>query len=225
MAKKKKNANYVTEKNVQKQKEKEIEQQQKKRRETVKIVLLCVLAVVVLVGAVLGIGAACGMFDYYPEATGHAYVEIEGYGTLHIELYGNDAPKTVAHFEKLVKEGYYDGKTVYQLLDGMLYCGGQNTPGYGTVDGEFAENGVENKVSHKRGTLSYARDEDYNSANGRFFIVTEKNTELDGSYAAFGRIGDGMDIIDRIVKDAQADANGYLTNPPLITSVTVHEAH
>lgn len=229
MGTKKKNSNYVTEKTMQKKKEKELERLEQKRRRTLKLVSIYTLCVLLLVGAFLLIGAAFGMFDYYPEATAHASVVIEYKGeeyTVHMELYGEDAPQSVAQFKKLVEAGYYDGKVMYQFADGLLYCGGQTTPGYGSVAGEFSENGIENKISHKRGVISMTRGEDCDSADGRFFIVTQKRTDLDGSYAAFGSIIDGgMGVIEKICDDLLVDENGYVTNVPIITSISIHDAH
>lgn len=229
MSKKKKNSNYATEKNAQKAIEKQQLDRQKKRRKTLKTALICVLCVLLVAGAILGIGAAFGMFDYYPEATAHAAITIEYEGeeyTLHMELYGEDAPLSVAHFKKLVEDDYYVDKAVYCLLNDQLCFGPQTVNEYyGTVDGEFSLNGKENKVSHKRGTVSMMRGDDYNSARGNFFILTENHKELDGSYAAFGSVTDGMDTLDAILKDIRVDENGYITNPPIITEISLHEAH
>ncbi len=230
MSKKKKNSNYVTEKNTQKTIEKQQLLQHKKRWQALRTVLICTLCVLLAVGAILGIGAAFGMFDYYPEATAHASITIEYEGeeyTLHMELYGKDAPLSVAHFKKLAEDDYYLDKAVYCLFGDQLYFGPQTVNEYyGTVDGEFSLNGKENKISHKRGTISMARGDDYNSAHGNFFILTENHKELDGSYAAFGSVIDGgMDTLDTILKDIRVDNNGYITNPPIITSISLHEAH
>ena len=120
------------------------------------------------------------------------------------ELYPEIAPETVANFEKLVNEGFYDGLTFHRVIPGFMIQGGcplgngTGGPGYG-IKGEFSANGFENNLKHDRGVLSMARAMDPNSAGSQFFIMVEKAPHLDGSYAAFGRIIEGMEAADTIV--------------------------
>ena len=159
----------------------------------------------------------------------HVELEVQNYGTITMELDASAAPKTVENFLKLAESGFYDGLTFHRIIDGFMIQGGDpRGDGTGgsdeTVVGEFAENGVENPISHVRGTVSMARSSDKNSASSQFFIVQTDSTYLDGQYAAFGHVTDGMDIVDAICKNTRTtDRNGTVApeNQPVITSVRV----
>ena len=146
-----------------------------------------------------------------------------------ITLYANDAPITCENFEKLVKEKFYDGLTFHRIIDGFMIQGGDpEGTGRGgsdeTIKGEFSENGVKNDISHERGVISMARSSDPDSASSQFFIVQSDSTYLDGQYAAFGHVTEGMDIVDQICKDAKpTDNNGTISadEQPVMTSVTI----
>ena len=131
-------------------------------------------------------------------------IEMENGDVMKGELYPEIAPETVANFEKLVNEGFYDGLTFHRVIPGFMIQGGcplgngTGGPGYG-IKGEFSANGFENNLKHDRGVLSMARAMDPNSAGSQFFIMVEKAPHLDGSYAAFGRIIEGMEAADTIV--------------------------
>ncbi|MBR2929901.1 MAG: peptidylprolyl isomerase [Clostridia bacterium] len=228
MAKKKKNANYVTEKTESAKLEREATEKKEHSKKTVKTVLILFLVAVLIVGLVIGLGFALGLFDYYPEATYHLSMVVEDYGAVHIELYGNDAPKTVEAFTKLCEDGYFDGKSLHTFLDGLLYCGSLDADGgKNGIKGEFSDNGVTNKISHKKGIISLAHGEGADSGYGQFFIVTEDSPELDGKYAAFAMITDGMDIIEKIIEDADMDENGLISIPTraYIESISGHAHH
>ncbi len=228
MAKKKKNSNYVTEKTEAAKAQRIRDEKKKKTKKILKACLFTFAALAVIAGIILGIGFAFGLFEYTPEATYDAMIEIQGYGSVHVELYGKEAPITVQNFINRANSGYYNGKTFHTLANDLIYGGSldaeSNTLG---IKGEFSDNGVENKISHVRGTLSMARGEGNNSAYGQFFIVRKNSRELDGKYAAFGRITDGMDIIDKIFKDVELDASGKIIGdtPVVITRITTHESH
>ena len=122
---------------------------------------------------------------------------------IEIELVEKNAPKTVANFEKLVKEGFYDGLTFHRIIPGFMIQGGdpQGTGMGGAKDnivGEFKLNGVENNLKHTRGVSSMARSQDRNPASSQFFIMHADAPHLDGSYAAFGKVVSGMEEVDRI---------------------------
>ena len=161
------------------------------------------------------------------EATAYVQIDIENYGTIVAELYGDVAPITVENFLKLVNEGFYDGLTFHRIISGFMIQGGDplgnGTGGSGeTIKGEFAANGVENNISHTRGTLSMARTNDPNSATSQFFIMHEAAPHLDGGYAAFGRVISGIEVVDAICDATPVtDNNGSVAaeNQPVITSI------
>ena len=131
-------------------------------------------------------------------------IEMENGDVMKGELYPEIAPITVANFEKLVGEGFYDGLTFHRVIPDFMIQGGcplgngTGGPGY-TIKGEFEANGVQNDLKHTRGVMSMARAMDPNSAGSQFFIMVAKAPHLDGQYAAFGKITEGMDAADRIV--------------------------
>ncbi len=160
-----------------------------------------------------------------------AVIDIADYGAITLELDGDSAPLTVANFVKLAKDGFYDGLTFHRIMDGFMMQGGDpNGNGTGgsdeTIPGEFSANGCDNPISHTRGTISMARAQDPNSASSQFFICQADSTFLDGSYAAFGHVTDGMDVVDAICADAQpTDDNGTIPPEaqPVINSVTIQD--
>ena len=160
-----------------------------------------------------------------------AVIDIADYGAITLELDGDSAPLTVANFVKLAKDGFYDGLTFHRIMDGFMMQGGDpNGNGTGgsdeTIPGEFSANGCDNPISHTRGTISMARASDPNSASSQFFICQADSTFLDGSYAAFGRVTEGMDVVDAICADAQpTDDNGTIPPEaqPVINSVTIQD--
>lgn len=179
--------------------------------------------------------AGCGGADSKDDATEsktyYADIVVEGYGTITVELDGAAAPITVENFVKLAKEGFYDGLTFHRIMEGFMMQGGDpngnGTGGSGTtIKGEFSENGVQNDLSHTRGAISMARSNKMDSASSQFFIVHQDSTFLDGSYAAFGYVTEGMDVVDAICEAAQpTDGNGTIpaANQPVITSITIRE--
>lgn len=215
-----------------------------------------IIGIVLLVGIIifLGIGYANGLIFKKPNPV--VTMEIADFGTVKIELYPEYAPNTVANFVKLINEGYYDGLTFHRTIPGFMAQGGNKT-GEGAVDycipGEFIANGYrKNTLRHEKGVISMARgdyssmsaeltEEGYNSAETQFFIMDADNSHLDSRYAAFGKVIEGMDIIEKIAnveviyrsenlaEDATApvDENGseipsdQPINPPVITKMTV----
>lgn len=130
-------------------------------------------------------------------------IEMENGGIIEIELSPEAAPKTVANFEKLVKEGFYDGLIFHRVIAGFMIQGGDpEGTGMGgakeKIVGEFAINGHKNPISHKRGVISMARAQNPNSASSQFFICHADSTFLDGQYAAFGHVVSGMEVVDEI---------------------------
>lgn len=159
----------------------------------------------------------------------HVEIKIEKYGTIKLELDVDTAPISVTNFVKLAEEGFYDGLTFHRIIDGFMIQGGDpNGDGTGgsdeTIKGEFSENGVENNISHVRGVISMARSMDNDSASSQFFIVHKDSLFLDGKYAGFGKVTDGMDIVDKICKDVKvedADGTTLPENQPVIDTVKV----
>ena len=158
-------------------------------------------------------------------------MEIEDYGTIKIELYPEYAPNTVANFVSLIENGFYDGLTFHRLVPGFVLQGGDpdgdgtGGPGY-TIDGEFKANGyTKNTLSHDKGVISMARSMDYDSAGSQFFIVLDDSAKssLDGMYAGFGRVTEGMEILEEIEANEKIadDATGALDENITITKVTV----
>lgn len=156
-------------------------------------------------------------------------INIKDYGTIKAELNPEQAPITVENFISLAEEGFYDGLTFHRIMDGFMMQGGDplgNGTGGSeeTIKGEFSQNGVNNTISHKKGTLSMARSQAPDSASSQFFIVDEDSTFLDGQYAAFGHVTDGLEIVDKICSEAKViDDNGTVLpeNQPIIESIKV----
>lgn len=169
--------------------------------------------------------------DLENQETMQAEIKVKDYGTIMVDLYPEIAPITVENFVKLAEDGFYDGLTFHRVIKGFMIQGGDpkgdSTGGAEeTIKGEFSKNGVENPLSHKRGVISMARSQMPDSASSQFFIVHEDSPHLDGEYAAFGYVTEGMDVVDKICEEATGqDQNGMLPkeNQPVIESITVKE--
>lgn len=156
-------------------------------------------------------------------------IVIENYGSIKIELDADNAPITVTNFIKLVNEKFYDGLTFHRIIDGFMIQGG-DPKGNGTggsdtnIKGEFLNNKIYNKLVHIRGAISMARSDDYNSASSQFFIMQETDPRLDGDYAVFGYVKEGIEIVDKICNDTIVeDDNGTVLkeNQPIIKTIRV----
>lgn len=167
----------------------------------------------------------------YASGTHHATIEVEGYGTIKLELDADVAPVTVANFAKLADEGFYNGLTFHRIISGFMVQGGDPN-GNGTggssekIVGEFSENGRPNSISHVRGTISMARSQAYNSASSQFFIMQADTPSLDGQYAAFGHVTEGMDVVDAMCEAAHpTDSNGTIAaaDQPRISSISMDD--
>ena len=152
-------------------------------------------------------------------------IEMEKGGIIDLELDYTAAPKTAANFEKLAKEGFYNGLIFHRVIEGFMIQGGDPTgTGMGgskeKIVGEFAINGYNNPLSHERGVISMARSQNPNSASSQFFIVHEDSTFLDGQYAAFGKVVAGMETVDAIA-ETPTDYSDRPYEEQKIKSVTV----
>lgn len=159
----------------------------------------------------------------------HVDIYIKDMGVISVELDADSAPITVTNFIKLAEEGFYDGLTFHRIREGFMMQGG-DPKGDGTggsansIKGEFASNGVENPLSHTRGAISMARSSMPNSARSQFFIVHEDSTFLDGEYAAFGYVTEGMDIVDDICENTTGQDESDVVpveNRPVIEKIEV----
>jgi len=161
----------------------------------------------------------------------YAEIDIKDYGVIKVELDADSAPETVSNFVKLVNEGFYDGLTFHRIIEGFMMQGGDplgnGTGGSDeTIKGEFSENGVRNDISHERGTLSMARSADPDSGSSQFFIVHQDSTYLDGQYAGFGKVLEGMEVVDKICSEVPVkDDNGTVDveYQPVIVSIKMIE--
>ncbi len=160
------------------------------------------LASLMLVSAMLAF-TSCG--EEPATYSDYVAIEVKDYGTIIIELYKTMAPGTVYNFQKLVSQGFYDGLTFHRVVEGFMIQGGDpkgnGSGGSGTtIYGEMMSNGFkQNTLKHTRGVVSMARSSSgYNTASSQFFIMTETNVNLDGEYAAFGKVVEGMDVVDAI---------------------------
>lgn len=154
-------------------------------------------------------------------------IDVKDYGVIKATLDADAAPITVTNFVNLVKEGFYDGLTFHRIMKGFMIQGGDpsgNSTGGSdkNIKGEFSANGVENSISHKRGVMSMARSNDYDSASSQFFIMHEDAPYLDGQYAAFGNVTEGMEVVDAICDNVKVEDDNGTTlseNQPVINSI------
>lgn len=192
---------------------------------------ICIIMAVCLLTSLTGCGdepqeAPAEAVSSEPEI---AVITVKDYGTIEVELDSLAAPVTVENFVNLVNEGFYDGLTFHRIISGFMIQGGDPL-GNGTggsdkeIKGEFSQNGVDNPISHTRGTISMARAMDPDSASSQFFIVHKDSKFLDGAYAGFGTVISGMEVVDAICEDVSVeDDNGTVAaeNQPVIESVVM----
>lgn len=152
-------------------------------------------------------------------------ITMENGKQIKLELYPDKAPLTVENFEKLVKDGFYDGLCFHRVISGFMIQGGcpegcgTSGPGY-SIKGEFSANGVANPIKHVRGVISMARSARPDSAGSQFFIMHEDAPYLDGQYAAFGKVIQGMDIVDEIAS-SETNADDRPLSPQIMQKVTI----
>ena len=182
-----------------------------------------IVAAVVLIGVIVGI-VACNAKNDGPL---YAEMDIAGYGKIIIELDPSEAPITVKNFVDLVEDGFYDGLTIFRAQEGFVIQGGKDdTAKLTPIKGEFSDNGVKNNISHTRGVISMARTNDPNSATSQFFITLSDSAKysLDGLYAGFGKVIEGMDVVDAIAEglfDHAVDSMGFVSDANAITITSI----
>jgi peptidyl-prolyl cis-trans isomerase B (cyclophilin B) len=147
-------------------------------------------------------------------------IEVEGFGTMVLELYYDKAPNTVQNFVVLAQEGYFDGSTFHRIIENFMIQGGKGASGVCPIEGEFTENGFTNDLAHARGVISMARTADPNSATSQFFIVHQTSSHLNGKYAAFGMLISGFEVLDAIAA-VPTDRNDAPLSTVKITRLTV----
>lgn len=158
-----------------------------------------------------------------------AIITIKDFGEVKVELYGDIAPVTVANFVKLVNKGFYNGLTFHRVIEDYMIQGGDpNGDGSGNsatrIYGEFKNNGFENNLKHEKGVISMARSRDYNGASCQFFIMLGDEPRLDGDYAAFGKVIEGMDVIEAVAKSVETVGyNGEINEDeqPIIEKIEI----
>lgn len=214
MAKQKKNSNYQTEKNLAEKARQEEEKLKKEQTKKIKDIAIVSGVTAAIVGLVLTILIVAGVFKYHPEVTAHAEMEIDEYGSFHIELYGKDAPDAVEKFLECADKMQFDNKQLHTLKDGMLY-GGAETLTNGSENSK-------NKVALEKGVICVK----YSETACQFYIITEKNAKPQDGFIAIGKIDD-LAVLDKILAAVETDGNGKITSEtaPLIISVSDHEAH
>ena len=188
-----------------------------------------ILAVLLALTAVLFAFTACGG-NPAADLGDIVYVEIdmEDGGYIKLELYPNIAPVTVANFVELCNENFYDGIIFHRVISGFMIQGGDPTgTGMGgseeSIKGEFSSNGWNNTLSHERGVISMARTNEPNSASSQCFIMHQTSTYLDGNYAAFGRVIEGMETVDAIASVATDSNDKPLANQTIKTIRVISE--
>ena len=190
------------------------------------------VSMAVLLGACGGDTAGGGQGEDEPEEIQYRHVEIaiKDYGTIKVELNATEAPITVENFIALAEDGFYDGLTFHRIIEGFMIQGGDpNGNGSGgsgeNIKGEFSANGVDNSLSHTRGAISMARAKSNDSASSQFFIVHQDSVHLDGQYACFGYVTEGIEVVDAICEEVPVipDQDGLVLkeNQPVIESIKV----
>jgi peptidyl-prolyl cis-trans isomerase B (cyclophilin B) len=198
------------------------------KKQSVKLIVLLAAAMLLLLS---GCKKEAKQDPDSPYLSGLHHVElvIRDYGTISLELDADTAPISVTNFINLAKDGFYDGLTFHRIIEGFMMQGGGvdeegNPRQASSIKGEFSLNGVKNDIKHERGVISMARANDYNSGSAQFFIVHKTSPHLDGAYAAFGHVTEGIEIVDEICENTPVvDGNGSVAPRyrPVIETIRV----
>ena len=220
MSKKKKKSNK---KNPQQQQKKK--KTHKKQNYTTIYIFTALILLVALITGIVWYVQNKDLLD--KDKIYYADIEIKDYGKITVQLDQHSAPISAANFVKLAQEGFYNGTTFHRIIEGFMMQGGapkEGEPEAKNIKGEFSENGIQNPLKHTRGVISMARAEDMNSANSQFFIMHETSSHLDGKYAAFGWVTEGMDVVDAVCTESEpTDGNGSIAKlkQPVIISINI----
>ena len=163
-----------------------------------------------------------------PDSIYYADIVIENYGTVTVKLDQSAAPVTVENFVNLARQGFYNGLTFHRIIKGFMMQGGapKSNQKLDSIVGEFSANGYDNPLKHTKGAISMARSNDMNSASSQFFIVHETSPHLDGKYACFGYVIEGIEIVDAIcegVKNSGGNGAVAAEDQPVIKTITIRE--
>ncbi|MFU8792630.1 MAG: peptidylprolyl isomerase [Acholeplasmataceae bacterium] len=156
------------------------------------------------------------MHSENPEVT----INVKDFGTIKIQLFQSVAPNTVANFAHLVSQKYYDGLIFHRIIPGFMIQGGWGQKDACAIKGEFSSNGIQNDLTHDRGVISMARTNDPNSASSQFFIMHQASPHLNGQYAAFGAVFEGIEVVDKIAV-SQKNHNDKPLKDIVIESMTI----
>ena len=170
--------------------------------------------------------AACSDFNYESDNP-IIVIDVKQHGKIYVELDPDSAPISVQNFLDLVELKYYDGLNFHRIIKGFMIQGGQgnsSSPAVSSIKGEFSENGVNNTINHTRGTISMARTKVMDSATSQFFICDADSPHLNGKYAGFGKVVQGLEVVDSIAKTSVIDRNGTVEEgkEPIIKSIRVY---
>ncbi len=199
----------------------------KAKKDKKRNIILAAIGGIAAIAVIVAIVIAC-----LPGPVYYADIQIQDHGTVTVQLDSDNAPITCENFISLAESGFYNGLTFHRIIEGFMMQGG-DPEGDGTggsdkdIVGEFSANGYDNDLSHVRGVISMARSDDYDSGSSQFFIVQQDSPHLDGQYAAFGWVTEGMDIVDAICAAAEpTDGNGSISpeDQPVITAITIRSA-
>lgn len=184
-----------------------------------------IISFILIAAAAMCLFSACQGKSNTVDGAVKATIKVKDFGDITLELYPDKAPVTVNNFVDLAESGFYDGLTFHRIYSGFMIQGGDpdgnGNGGSGkTIKGEFSANGVENDISHVRGVISMARSKSFDSASSQFFICHADSTFLDGQYAAFGRVTDGIEVVDRIAA-VPTDQSDRPREPQVIKKISV----
>lgn len=202
------------------------EQEAQRRKKTTMIASICICVAVVII-LVIGLWPRQEGAD--PNTQYIATIDIKNYGTIKVELDPKNAPITVDNFVKLAERGFYNGLTFHRIIEDFMMQGGapaSEKDEVPTIKGEFTANGYDNQLKHTRGVISMARANAYDSASSQFFIVHKDSPHLNGKYAAFGKVIEGIEVVDKVCQTAEPiDNNGSIAkaDQPVINTITIEK--